>query len=152
MSVSPQQVERNRELNARVARAVRESELTGAEIAARLGIQPSNISRWLRQGAVPSAAVLHKLPYLLKVSPEWLLSNRGPMRSDGPTPAPNRTAAEFLAGGWQVLAEVQAALAQVREAWAARGGVTLDADGAQQAAQLGVSGSRAPRSRRRIQG
>lgn len=139
MSLSAHQHARNRELNARVCRAVRESELTAGEIAGRLGISASNISRWLTRGAVPSPAVLERLPYVLRVAPEWLLANRGPMRGDGKVPAPNRPQAEFEAGGWQALQEVAAALARVREAWAERAGATrgVAADG--RAADLAAS-------------
>lgn len=56
---------------------------TGAELAARIGVRPNTLSRWLQGHTRPSEAVVLKLATAAGVDPEWLLSGRGGPDGDG---------------------------------------------------------------------
>ena len=76
-------------LRHRVVIAIRQAEITQAEIARALAVSPGRVSRWAnpddRQGELPSETYLPLLPTLLEVDGHWLLTGVGVMRRRDPS-------------------------------------------------------------------
>ena len=91
----------NTEMKDRIAHIIRAQNLTAAEFALRLGIQPSNISHLLSGRNNPSLDFVKKLKETFpEYTLDWIIFGRGPMtvsepfaplRSvDQPTPFPSQ--------------------------------------------------------------
>ena len=83
----------NDEMKDRIAHIIRAKNLTAAEFAVRLGIQPSNISHLLSGRNNPSLDFVKKLKETFpEYSLEWIIFGRGPMTESepflSPKPAP----------------------------------------------------------------
>jgi len=94
------------DFRARLKRALDAKEWTQKDLARRLGVAESSVTGWLRHGALPGADVLFELPYVLGVSADWLLANRG----DQQPPARGGPDTRFLEGGHAALDEVRRAI------------------------------------------
>jgi SOS-response transcriptional repressor LexA len=70
------------EFKFRLGRCADEAQLSQADIAARLGIQPSRVGNWFQGRNLPSQRTLISLAKLLGTTTEWLLDGTGPGNSD----------------------------------------------------------------------
>ena len=77
----------NSEMKDRIAHIIRAKNLTAAEFALRLGIQPSNISHLLSGRNNPSLDFVKKLKETFpEYSLEWIIFGRGPITVSEPFP------------------------------------------------------------------
>ncbi|MBO6024244.1 MAG: helix-turn-helix transcriptional regulator [Bacteroidales bacterium] len=77
----------NTEMKDRIAHIIRAKNLTAAEFALRLGIQPSNISHLLSGRNNPSLDFVKKLKETFpEYSLEWIIFGRGPITVSEPFP------------------------------------------------------------------
>lgn len=78
----------NSEMKDRIAHIIRAKNLTAAEFALRLGIQPSNISHLLSGRNNPSLDFVKKLKETFpEYSLEWIIFGRGPITVSEPFPS-----------------------------------------------------------------
>lgn len=61
---------------ARVEQGLVFSGLSKGDLAARVGVSPSTVSRW--NGAIPHAKTISKVSEILGVNANWLLTGEGP--------------------------------------------------------------------------
>jgi DNA-binding XRE family transcriptional regulator len=77
----------NSEMKDRIAHIIRAKNMTAAEFALRLGIQPSNISHLLSGRNNPSLDFVKKLKETFpEYSLEWIIFGRGPITVSEPFP------------------------------------------------------------------
>ena len=77
----------NSEMKDRIAHIIRAKNLTAAEFATRLGIQPSNISHLLSGRNNPSLDFVKKLKETFpEYNLEWIIFGRGPITESEPFP------------------------------------------------------------------
>ena len=77
----------NSEMKDRIAHIIRAKNLTAAEFATRLGIQPSNISHLLSGRNNPSLDFVKKLKETFpEYNLEWIIFGRGPITVSEPFP------------------------------------------------------------------
>lgn len=88
--------------------------LNQKEVAARLGIAESSVTGWLKHNAMPGADLLFELPYILGVSADWLLAERGDRQPPARGAGPDARSAE---GAVTALEEAETALREVRLRW-----------------------------------
>lgn len=78
----------NSEMKDRIAHIIRAKNLTAADFALRLGIQPSNISHLLSGRNNPSLDFVKKLKETFpEYSLEWIIFGRGPITVSEPFPS-----------------------------------------------------------------
>ena len=79
----------NEEMKDRIAHIIRAKNLTAAEFAIRLGIQPSNISHLLSGRNNPSLDFVRKLKETFpEYNLDWIVFGKGPMTVSEPFAAP----------------------------------------------------------------
>lgn len=88
----------------RVQQALSASNLGQNELARQLGVSQSTVSDWMRKGARPHSDVLSRLPAILGVSADWLLSGRGPKTAPALALTPD---ARYLAGARAAIDELK---------------------------------------------
>lgn len=82
------------EMKDRIAHIIRAKNLTAAEFAVRLGIQPSNVSHLLSGRNNPSLDFVKKLKETFpEYSLDWIVLGIGPMTVSEPLPQPKLSAA-----------------------------------------------------------
>lgn len=64
--------------------------MTQAEVARRLGMDPSNLSKYLTGRLTPTRTLVNRLVVELGVSKQWLLDGEGPIYSEAPEAVPQR--------------------------------------------------------------
>ena len=80
----------NTEMKDRIAHIIRAKNLTAAEFALRLGIQPSNISHLLSGRNNPSLDFVKKLKETFpEYNLDWIIFGRGPVTVSGPFVEPS---------------------------------------------------------------
>ena len=83
----------NTEIKDRIAHIIRAKNLTAAEFALRLGIQPSNVSHLLAGRNNPSLEFVKKLKETFpEYSLDWIVFGKGPMTVSEPFMAPKAAA------------------------------------------------------------
>jgi len=86
----------NGEMKDRIAHIIRAKNLTAAEFALRLGIQPSNISHLLSGRNNPSLDFVKKLKETFpEYSLDWVIFGRGPITVSDPFTEPTSIAKEM---------------------------------------------------------
>lgn len=81
------------EMKDRIAHIIRAKNLTAAEFAVRLGIQPSNVSHLLSGRNNPSLEFVKKLKETFpEYSLDWIVLGIGPMTVSEPLPQPKPSA------------------------------------------------------------
>lgn len=102
------------DFRARLRKAMKASGLNQKELAARLSIAESSVTGWLKHNAMPGADILFDLPYVLGVSADWLLAERGDRQPPTQGTGPDARTAE---GGLAALDDAETALREVRRRW-----------------------------------
>lgn len=102
------------DFRARLRKAMKASELNQKELAAKLGIAESSVTGWLKHNAMPGADILFDLPYVLGVSADWLLAERGDQQPPARRAGPDLHTAD---GGLAAIADAESALRDVRRRW-----------------------------------
>ncbi len=71
------------EFCARMREAMARQGMTQAELARRLDVRDATVSDWFNRGALPSGAVMLRLPEVLRVDGHWLLTGEDAARDGG---------------------------------------------------------------------
>ncbi len=71
-------------LGERLETAIDTSTYNQSSLARELGTSSQVVNKWVNQGVIPEGRFLVRLPALLGVSGDWLLSDKGPMHPSDP--------------------------------------------------------------------
>lgn|GEM_PF-5250514 len=66
-----------REFSLRLQEAIARKSLSAPKLAERLGVDPSTVHRWLREGQIPQPRTVEAIAQALSVSKAWLMSEEG---------------------------------------------------------------------------
>jgi len=86
------------------------------ELAKRVGVAPSSVVGWLREGSLPRGQALMNLANVLGLEPSDLVPGSGRA-----APMQGEAASERLTGGRLVLAELDDLLRELKERWESQG-------------------------------
>ena len=114
-----------KEFAARLRAALEVSGKTQADLARTLKSSRAAVTEWIQGQQLPNGFYMILLPKALKVSANWLFTGHGPQEAMASPGADLRASQR---GGLLVLAQIELALEDVRQAWMRRGPVGERAD------------------------
>jgi transcriptional regulator with XRE-family HTH domain len=103
---------------ATVKRRLGELDLKQYELAQRVGVNPSSIVGWLKEGSLPRGQMLMRLARVLNFTPDDLVPTS--LRA---APERGEAATAYRTGGRVVLDEIEVLLNDLRARWEKQGGL-----------------------------